>query len=240
MPKGDLLRAYPKSYGDFMRFHFAVDFDGTVSLTDTTDHLLERFAAKEWLDVEREWVAGTIGSRECLARQAALLNASAEDIASALAEANIDPHFPAFVEQALACGASIEIVSDGFDQCIQPILAREAISLPVISNRLMPVDGRHWRAEFPHSSDVCPAMSGVCKCRTLTAERFTVMIGDGRSDFCIAGHADFVLAKGKLAEHCEERGYAFLPISNFGDVNHWLKLQAEAANGAFSAINAME
>jgi 2-hydroxy-3-keto-5-methylthiopentenyl-1-phosphate phosphatase len=223
-----------------MRFHFAVDFDGTVSLIDTTDHLLERFAAKEWLDVEKEWVAGKIGSRECLARQAALLDAGAEDIASTLAAADIDPEFPAFVRLVQGLGASIEIVSDGFDRCIQPILARENLNIALTSNRLVPVGDRHWRAEFPHSSDICPAMSGVCKCRTLSGERFTVMIGDGRSDFCIAGQADFVLAKGKLAEHCEERGYAFLPISGFADVINWLKLQAEAADGAFSTMNALE
>jgi 2-hydroxy-3-keto-5-methylthiopentenyl-1-phosphate phosphatase len=54
-----------------MRPHFAVDFDGTVSLTDTTDHLLDRFSGPEWLEVEQDWVAGRIGSRECLARQIA-------------------------------------------------------------------------------------------------------------------------------------------------------------------------
>lgn len=227
-------------YGDSMRFHFAVDFDGTVSLTDTTDHLLERFAAREWLDVEQDWIAGKIGSRECLVRQAALIDASADELAAALADAEIDPHFPEFVKLAQAAGASIQIVSDGFDRSIHHILAREGLSLPVISNRLVPMGDRHWRAEFPFASDDCSAMSGVCKCQTLNSERFTVMIGDGRSDFCIAGRADFVLAKGKLATFCEERGYAFLPITGFADAIDWLKLLADAADGDFSAVNALE
>lgn len=226
--------------GVCMRIHFAVDFDGTVCLTDTTDRLLERYAAKEWLDVERDWIAGKIGSRECLARQVAFLDASAEDISAALADAEIDPDFPDFVRYAHAAGASVEIVSDGFDLCNGTILAREGLSLPVISNKLVQIGDRRWRAEFPNSSDECQTMSGVCKCRTLTPERFTVMIGDGRSDFCVAAQSDFVLAKGKLAEHCEERGYAYLAIDGFADVLNWLRLQAEADNGAFSALNAVE
>jgi 2-hydroxy-3-keto-5-methylthiopentenyl-1-phosphate phosphatase len=42
-----------------------VDFDGTISLEDTTDVILERFADPEWRKVESEWLAGIIGSREC-------------------------------------------------------------------------------------------------------------------------------------------------------------------------------
>lgn len=55
-----------------------VDFDGTISLEDTTDVILERFADPEWRTVEAEWLAGRIGSRECLARQIDLVRASRE------------------------------------------------------------------------------------------------------------------------------------------------------------------
>ena len=33
-----------------------VDFDGTISLEDTTDVILERFADPEWRKVEAEWL----------------------------------------------------------------------------------------------------------------------------------------------------------------------------------------
>ena len=60
-----------------MRLHFAIDFDGTIALEDTTDVLLDRRADPAWLDVETEWLAGRIGSRECLAQQAALISSHA-------------------------------------------------------------------------------------------------------------------------------------------------------------------
>ncbi len=46
-----------------------LDFDGTISLHDTTDVILAAFADPQWHDVEREWIAGRIGSRACMSRQ---------------------------------------------------------------------------------------------------------------------------------------------------------------------------
>jgi type IV secretory pathway TrbD component len=43
------------------------------------------------------------------------------------------------------------------------------------------------------------------------------VVGDGRSDFCIAGSAQLVLAKGQLAAHCQARGLAHWPVAGFGD-----------------------
>ena len=53
-----------------------VDFDGTIAPIDTTDLLLERFAAPAWHDIEDDWKAGRIGSRECLVRQIDLVRAT--------------------------------------------------------------------------------------------------------------------------------------------------------------------
>ena len=49
-------------------------FDGTISLEDTTDVILERFTDPEWRKVEAEWLAGRIGSRKCLLPKVRVLN----------------------------------------------------------------------------------------------------------------------------------------------------------------------
>lgn len=38
------------------------------------------------------------------------------------------------------------------------------------------------------------------------------MVGDGRSDFCVAGQVDHVLAKGELIDECRRQG---LPVPRF-------------------------
>jgi 2-hydroxy-3-keto-5-methylthiopentenyl-1-phosphate phosphatase len=222
-------------YGVHMRLHFAIDFDGTIALDDTTDLLLDRRAEPQWLDVEQEWLAGRIGSRECLAQQAALIRATPEELDAALSDVVIDPDFTRFVVAAHRMGSTMQIVSDGFDRCILPVLDRAAIDLPVTSNRLRPVGQNHWAAEFPAFASDCKSTSGVCKCLAAqTTERMLVLIGDGRSDFCLASRADVVLAKGKLAAHCAEKNYPFTPINSFADVLDWLQpFLGEQTPGAF-------
>ncbi len=54
---------------------------------------------------------------------------------------------------ARSLGATMEIVSDGFDRCILPLLDRAGLRLPVTWNRLRPVGDDRWIAEFPASPD---------------------------------------------------------------------------------------
>lgn len=221
--------------GIHMRLHFAIDFDGTIALEDTTDMLLDRRAEPAWLDVEKEWLAGRIGSRECLAQQAALIRATPEELNLALSDVAIDPDFTRFVAAASRAGATMQVVSDGFDRSILPVLARAGIHLPVTCNRLSPTGGNRWMAEFPSSAPDCQSMSGVCKCQAARTERTLVLIGDGRSDFCLASRADVVLAKGKLATHCAQNNYPFQPINSFADVLDWLRpFLAEQAHRTFA------
>src|ERR1700722_6879460 len=107
-----------------MKIDITIDFDGTVTLGDTTDRMLDRFADPKWREVEAEWVAGRIGSRECLEQQAAMLSASPDEIDAMLDAVETDLGFPRFVKEAQALGATTKIVSDGFDRFIEPILAR--------------------------------------------------------------------------------------------------------------------
>ena len=45
------------------------DFDGTITINDTVDHLLSIFADKNWINIEESWKNGEIGSKECLKKQ---------------------------------------------------------------------------------------------------------------------------------------------------------------------------
>jgi 2-hydroxy-3-keto-5-methylthiopentenyl-1-phosphate phosphatase len=95
--------------------------------------------------------------------------------------------------------------------------------------------GDRWAAEFPSFAPDCRSMSGVCKCQAAQTKRMLVLIGDGRSDFCLGSRADVVLAKGKLAAHCAGNNYPFKPINSFADALDWLQpFLTEHAGHAFS------
>ena len=73
------------------------DFDGTISLLDVTDTLLNRFGKPGWQDLEDAWECGDIGSRECMKGQVALLDMSEAELQNHLDGIEIDEHFAGFV-----------------------------------------------------------------------------------------------------------------------------------------------
>ncbi len=203
------------------------DFDGTISVEDTTDTLLERFGKPGWEVLETDWREGRIGSRDCMAGQVALLDMDKAELDAHLNARAMDPAFGDFVRSALAQGMHIEILSDGLDYAIRSILARNALDdLPVTANHLVPVGEREWCLTFPNASPTCSAASGTCKCAraarfqdaaTAARRKRVLMIGDGASDFCVAAAADFVFAKGKLIDHCRAHNIPHAPIADFAD-----------------------
>jgi 2-hydroxy-3-keto-5-methylthiopentenyl-1-phosphate phosphatase len=194
-----------------------IDFDGTIALEDTTDLVLERFADPEWRQVEADWVAGRIGSRECLSRQIALVKASAAELDVLADEVQIDPAFADFVAAARDMGMRLVIASDGFDRIIARVLSRIGLLLPVVSNKLLPGEGKSWRAEFPYFRDQCRSQSGNCKCNVFGTIPGILLIGDGRSDFCPAEQASLVLAKKSLAIYCRKNAIDHIEIGGFAD-----------------------
>jgi len=196
-----------------------VDFDGTIAPDDPTDSLFARFADPAWLDIEAEWQSGRVSSREAMARQVGLIRATPSEIARFITEMKTDPGFPEFVALCRRHGARITVVSDGLDLLVESMLKAAGLDLPFYANQLVWQGGDRWALRFPYIRSDCRMRMGNCKC---AHARFmgigaNVMVGDGRSDFCIAERCDLVLAKGKLAPHCRENGVQHIPIRNFSE-----------------------
>ena len=66
------------------------DFDGTITQLDVTDQILTQLAHPSWREIEQEWMQGLIGSRECLERQIALVDAPAEELHAVIDAVAID------------------------------------------------------------------------------------------------------------------------------------------------------
>jgi 2,3-diketo-5-methylthio-1-phosphopentane phosphatase len=214
-----------------------VDFDGTISVGDTTDLILERFADPSWLAVEADWVAGRIGSRECLARQVDLIRATPEALDAFAGASAIDRHFRGFVALCAMHGFPLTVVSAGLDRVATAMLARAGLELPIVANHLEWLGEDRWRLGFPHAREDCRASAGHCKCATVAGEPggLRVLVGDGRSDFCAAGAADLVIAKGALAIYCGNNRIPFEPFTDFAStikvLSRWLRRPASAQSG---------
>jgi 2,3-diketo-5-methylthio-1-phosphopentane phosphatase len=207
-----------------MKCHVFVDFDGTIAPIDTTDLLLERFASPEWREIEEEWKAGRIGSRECLVRQIDLVRATPDELDRFIAAIDIDPGFPDFVALWQEYGHDITVVSDGLDRTVNAVLDGHDIDVPVYANHLQWRGDDRWRLTFPHARSDCRSLSGNCKCRFTEGStlELRIVIGDGRSDFCIAGRADLVLAKSSLLRHCSQHDLPHLAFDHFAEASELL------------------
>lgn len=201
------------------------DFDGTISVEDVIDSLLDRFGRPGWERLEQDWRAGVIGSRECMGGQVALLEMTRDELRDHLAELWIDHAFPDFVAETRRRGVPLRIVSDGLDMAIHQILGRYDLDdLPLAANHLSQQSDRGWQLSSPFRSTGC--RSGTCKCACVEQARGggakTLLIGDGASDFCAADRVDFVFAKNRLVEHCRAAGIPYVPITGFEDALEFL------------------
>lgn len=215
------------------RVQVLVDFDGTVAPDDPTDRLFERFADPLWRVVEAAWQSGEITSRVCMQRQVALLRASPEKLDHQIRGVRIDPGFAPFLEVCRRLGADVKIVSDGLDRVVGTALENAQLEVPFFANKLEWQGGDRWRLAFPHWRSDCRVGGANCKCshgERLPGPR--VVIGDGRSDFCMSESADYVIAKGALADYCRSRGRPHATFADFDEATAHLTAWHATFNGA--------
>jgi len=195
-----------------------LDFDGTVTAEDTGVHLLRRLACGDWQSLDNEYLAGRIGSRDCLKQMWQLLPHDRETVENVIAEVPVDPHTGELIDSIKAAGAEVLIVSDGFGIAVRKVAFE--LSVPVLTSV---VDWSTAEISFPRGDSACPcALCGTCKEAPVRAAhlegRRVLVVGDGRSDLRAAVIADAVFAKGNLQTLCRESSIPFTPFSNFKEL----------------------
>lgn len=215
-----------------------VDFDGSIAPDDPTDRILERFADPSWRELEAAWQSGDSSSHDCLTRQTALIRATPDALDEMAGSIRIDPGFPIFVEYCRQLGIEVKIVSDGFDRVVRAALNSARLAVPFFANKLEWKGGDRWRLALPHFQSRCRVSSANCKCSHTqwSQTRLHVVIGDGRSDFCMSLRADYVLAKGALASYCRENGTPYALYENFHEATAKLSSWLAGPKQAFARI----
>ena len=155
-------------------------------------------------------------------QQFALIKGSRGAIEGYFRSITVDPMFLSFVNH-VSPFARVAVLSDGIDYPIQQVLRRLGLSsIGIFANHLR-YSAEGLSLEFPLFSEACTQKSGVCKCsvmRSLCAHagEKTILIGDGRSDYCIARSVNYVFAKNSLRDFCASEGITHSAISSFEDV----------------------
>ncbi len=202
-----------------------LDWDGTVTERDTLWLALDAFGDPEvFARVEGALTRGELSFREVMELEFSTVTAPVEEVAShLLGTVRLRPGFA-----ELARAHRPLVLSSGFHELIEPLLAREGVELELRANRLEPrPDG--WRIRW-RDPEPCPYCGDLCKRRALPPGP-VAYVGDGYSDRCAALAATRVFARDGLAEWLAGEGVAFEPFGDFYDLAAALARAGAAAVG---------
>jgi 2-hydroxy-3-keto-5-methylthiopentenyl-1-phosphate phosphatase len=197
-----------------------LDWDGTVTETDSLWMALEEFGDREiFTRVEDSLVEGRLSFKEVMELEFATVTAPVADVAAFLCrEVRTRPGFA-----ELAAAEQPLVLSSGFHELIEPVLAREGVELDLRANRIgARPDG--WRVVW-RDPEPCSICGDLCKRHGLPPSPFAY-VGDGYSDRCAARAADRVFARDGLAEWLSAEGVAFERFDDLWDVLRALRRAA--------------
>jgi 2-hydroxy-3-keto-5-methylthiopentenyl-1-phosphate phosphatase len=197
-----------------MRRSVVLDYDGTVTESDLLDRVAKEFGDPAvYQEVEDGLDEGRMPLREVITREFAPVTAPLDEVVTwVLEHAKLRAGFADFVREARAAGWDVHIVSSGFHELIEPVLAREGVEVSLHANRVDPRP-EGWVVDWRYPDD-CEECGESCK-RSLLPPGEVVYVGDGYSDRCAALASDRVFATAGLARYLAGRGVPFERFSDF-------------------------
>jgi 2-hydroxy-3-keto-5-methylthiopentenyl-1-phosphate phosphatase len=186
-----------------------LDWDGTVTAIDALHVVLEEFGDEDVFEAHEARLGRELTLHEVIAGEFRTVRTPVEEVADWLCEnAELRAGFAEF-----ARAYRPRIVSSGFHELIEPMLAREGLELDVIANRLdAQPDG--WRVLF-RNHEPCEVCGEPCKRVDVADLDEYVFVGDGYSDRCVSLAAARVFARDGLADYLTAQGVAFEPFTDF-------------------------
>ncbi|MCM8761065.1 MAG: MtnX-like HAD-IB family phosphatase [Candidatus Omnitrophica bacterium] len=215
------------SKGAAKKYVVFFDFDNTITTFDVLDDMMERFSKDDrWIELERKWKKGEIGSRLCLDGQIRGIRITKKKLHTYLKTVKLDPAFKKLVNFLKTKRIKTVILSDDFGYILSRVLKNNGItgvrfycnSLKLAKGKLIP--------SFPFLNSDCKKCAH-CKKSNLMANiakgAITVYVGDGLSDVCPSRSADIVFAKGSLERYCRKEDISYIPIKSLNDVYKFFK-----------------
>jgi 2-hydroxy-3-keto-5-methylthiopentenyl-1-phosphate phosphatase len=187
-----------------------LDWDGTVTVQDSLVQVIHEFGDPAILAELEPRVGVDLTLHQEIAAEFEAITAPLAEVAGWVVE-----HVE--VRPGLKEVAALDplVISAGFHELIEPVLAREGVALDVLANRVdAGADG--WVVRF-RDETVCATCGEPCKRGSLAGEPY-VYVGDGYSDRCAALAADRIFARDALAAHLDANGIAYEPFDDLLDV----------------------
>jgi len=203
------------------------DFDNTIATCDVFDNMLLLFSRDDrWVELEKRWKSGRIGSKTCLEGQLRGMDLNKTSLDAYLPKIKLDPYFKKLYRFLQAKKVKTVVLSDNFDYILNRILKINGIKkLKVFANKLS-FSRDKVVTDYPFKNKDCQ-ICAHCKTKNLLAksskDSIIIYVGDGASDICPAKSAHVVFAKDSLLRHFLDNKLDFLAFHNLKDVFTYLK-----------------
>jgi HAD superfamily phosphoserine phosphatase-like hydrolase len=206
-----------------MRLAVLSDFDGTVTLNDTFQNVLEKFGQDDWGAVDDQYVRGEITLEECLRIQGGMVRASKPQVLDELDQVTeFRPGFDNLAEYCKTNHYPLVLVSAGLDFVIKHFLTRENLVDKVeLFAAVATCTPRGIKFDFLKLKDNRSISFKDDVVRYYKTRADTVAyIGDGRWDLPALRNADlrFAIKNSKLAELCKEQDIQATTVADFTEV----------------------
>ena len=195
-----------------------LDYDGTITEVDTLDEIAQRFGDRAvYEEVDDGLLQGRLTLREVITREFAPVRRPLGEVVDwTIENVRVRRGLADLVSLARGRGWRILVLSSGFHELIEPVLAREGLDLELKANRVDP-DPFGWRVQWRDEA-VCAVCGEACKRSSLPAGGEILYVGDGISDRCAALASDRIFATRGLARYLDEQGVSYEPFDDFLDV----------------------
>lgn len=209
-----------------MSYSLFLDFDGTTATVDVGNRFFTTFSDGRNIPLVERWLKGEISSIECLREEARLVSADRSKINDFSRQFNIDPGFSDLRNLCARNDIPIYIISDGLDIYIESMMRGHGFEdIPVLANRAVLSNGA-LEVQFPYLDESC----GRCaNCKGSAIKRLvrdtdrSIFVGDGYSDLCAIGVADYLFAKADLADYLSRTGKDFVSFDTLTDVTNRIR-----------------
>ncbi|KAL2841824.1 HAD-like domain-containing protein [Aspergillus pseudodeflectus] len=234
------------------RMIFFTDFDGTITLQDSNDYLVDNygFGRQKREVLELQLLQGKITFREAFKTMLDSVQLPFDMCLEALKEnIEFDSHFTAFYHWAKEHEVPIVVLSSGMAPIIQALLEKLLGGKPeniyVVANDIEPRRGeekgcdyimkRDWEISFRDNSHFGHDKSlAIRPYSELPSQDRPILLyaGDGVSDLSAASKTDILFAKSGmgLVEYCEREGIPFAPFGTWASVLNAVQAIYEAGS----------
>jgi 2-hydroxy-3-keto-5-methylthiopentenyl-1-phosphate phosphatase len=200
-----------------------LDWDGTVTEVDSLHMVLLEFGDVGVYERAEEDLGRTMTLHEVIGLEFSTVRTPIDEVAAWLVDnVRVRAGFHDLIDRFRPL-----VVSSGFHELIEPILAREGVDVELRANQLDPrPDGWRvvWRAE-----EICPVCGEPCKRALVGSNGRFVYVGDGYSDRCAALAAERVFARDGLAAYLSAAGVPFETFESLREVGAALEAPSGGA-----------